>query len=407
MNSIKNVFDETCTNFVVDTRLLAKIRQYEHRFVNKNEHHINFFGGVLMGVNPVRFTQEDRQRWFDDIIGTDELLIKPGIHALPTIVATRVVSTDIMNLSCLWVIHKFLSDKRLPEKQREEGALLTAQIMNYKFFTSTLTGWFTYNANPVVAQTTYALLTKKFGLKMAGSWGALIRNRSYDIVKKGGLHYKTLMDFYPDERIVNVANDTWGRVKSILKYIRDVFTTAQNMPEYQIQTTGNTIVLDGEVRLRDRTRAITEYIDYTLGILHDKHSFIKKDLLAIIMKVMGNVPIRNMESVLEYMINNSSIKADKEVAEFVRHVIEHAVNYVTHNPGVMRNRSDLAELIRRMRGLYTAAKTTDPDIIKIRYLGERIAERGGKTRNKQVVVALRNAIALYVVLRTMVMHHYR
>lgn len=407
MNSIKSVFNDICTNFVADQRMLQKLRRYEQRFVNKNEDHINFFGGVLMGVHPVRFTQDDRQTWFDEIIGTDELNIKPAIHALPTLVITRKVSTDTMNLSCLWVMHKFLTEKRLSESQREEGALLTAQIMNYKFFTSTLTGWFRYNADPAIAQTTYALLTKKFGLKMAGSWGALIKNRSYDIVKKNGLHYKTLIEFYPDEKIVNMANDTWGRVKSILKYIRDVFTTAQNMPEYQIQTTGNTIVLDGEVRLRDKTRMITEYIDYTLGIIHDKRSFIKPDLLAITLKIVGNVPIKNVESTLDYMVNNSSVKADKDVDAFIRAVIEHGINYVTVNPSIMRNKSDLAGMLRKMRGLYTAAKTTDPDIMQIRYLGERIAERGGKTRNKQVVVAVRNALACYVILRTMVMNHYK
>lgn len=384
-----------------------KLRRYERAFVNKNENHINFFGGVLMGVHPVRFTQDDRQDWFDDLVGVDESILKTAIGKLDTIVHSRIVSTDTMNLSCVWMMHKFTTNKSLPEEFREEGALLIAQILNYKFFTSTLTGWFRYNADPQVAQTTYALLTKKFGLKVTGSWGALIKKRSYDVVKKGGLHWKTLNEFHPDFKIVDMVNDLWGRVKSILKYIRDVFTTAQNMPEYQIQTTGNTLVLDGEVRIRDKTKAITEYIDYTLSIIHDRRSFVKKELFGITLKVVGDVPIKNIESTLEYMSNNASVKADPNIDKFIRAVIEHGVSYVTSNPSVMRNKSDLAGMLRRMRGLYTAAKTNDPDIKRIRYLGEEIASKGGKTRNKQVIIAVRTYIACYVILRTMVMHHYK
>lgn len=407
MKDIKTIFDSVMTDLVIDQKLIGNLRRYEQKFVNKNEHHINFFGGVLMGVNPVRFTPDDRTRWFDDILGVDEQTLKEALYKSPSINQSWKVSSDIMNLSCFYMMHRFLSDKRLTEKQKEEGALNVALIMNYKFFTSVLAGWFSYNANPVVAQTTYAMLTKKFGLKLAGSWGALIRNRANDIVKKGGLHYKVLVDGHPDDAVINVVNDVWGRVKSILKYIRDVFTQAQNMPEYQIQTATNTIVLDGEVRLRDKSRAISQYLDYGLNIVQDQRSFVKRELVDIVMQVMGNVPIKRMEDVLTYMVNNASIRADKEVQAFITIVIEHGVNYIVQNPGVMRNNSDLANLVRKMKGLYTAAKSSDPYIMQIRQIGDRLAERGGKTKNKQVVAALRTAIALYVMLRTQVMHHYK
>lgn len=407
MKDIKTIFDRLLGDKSMDQQLIGVLRRYEQRFINKNEHHINFFGGVLMGVNPVRFTQDDRTRWFDEILGVDEQILKEALYKSPSINQSWIVSSDIMNLSCFYLMHRFLSDKRLTEKQKEEGALNVALIMNYKFFTSVLSGWFTYNANPVVAQTTYAMLTKKFGLKLAGSWGALIRNRSMDIVKKGGLHYKVLVDGYPDDKVINVINDIWGRVKSILKYIRDVFTQAQNMPEYQIQTASNTIVLDGEVRLRDKSRVISQHLDYGLNIIQDQRSFVKKELVDVVMYVMGNVPIKRMEDVLTYMVNNASIKADKDVQTFVTTVIEHGINYIVQNPGVMRNNSDLANLVRKMKGLYTAAKSTDPYVMKIRQLGDKLAERGGKTKNKQVVAALRTAVALYVMLRTQVMHHYK
>lgn len=101
MNSIKNIFNDLCKDFKADAKTLMKLRRYERAFVNKNENHINFFGGVLMGVHPVRFTQDDRQDWFDDLVGVDEMTIKTAIAKLDTIVHSRIVSTDTMNLSCV------------------------------------------------------------------------------------------------------------------------------------------------------------------------------------------------------------------------------------------------------------------------------------------------------------------
>lgn len=406
MNSIKEVFDHHCKDLVVDKALLTKVRRYAQLFVNKNEHHINFFGGVLMGVDPIRFTHEDRYNWFSNILGVDEEPIKLDIHRLESINTKFIVSSDIMNLSCIYLMHRFFNSK-LGEKDRESGAQVTAQIMNYKFFTSILTGWFRYNADPQVAQTTYAMLTRKFGLKVTGSWGALIEKRSYDIVKRGGLHYRTISNFKPDKAIVDMTNDIWGRVKSILKYIRDVFTTAQNMPEYQIRNTSNTIELDGEVKLRDKTRMLTQYKNYMANVVIDKRSFIKEDLVSIVLGIMTNTPRGNFERLLEYFVDNSSVRADKNVLAFMEIVIDHGINYIVRNPEVLRNRSDLANMVRRMRGLYTAAKSSDPEILKMRKIGDSLASRGARTKNKQVISASRNTLALYIFLRTMVMNYYR
>ena len=406
MSNIRDTFDELCPDFKADKELLTKISKYERWFVNKNQHHINFFGGVLMGVDPVRFTTDDRAKWFDTIIGTDEFIIREKVHKLPTVNTKWIVSSDIMNLSCIWVMHRILSSKLLNDKDKEKGATDVAKIMNYKFFSSILTGWFRYQANEAVAQTTYTMLNKKFGLKVVGSWGELINKRSYDIVKKGGLHHNKLFKMDPDKDIIDMTNDIWGRVKSILKYIRDVFTQAQNLPDYQIQTVGNTINLDGEIKYRDRTRMITKYMDYILQVISDKRSFRKTELENVILSVITNSPQKSFSQTLDYVVNISAQGKQKDVEDFTTLVVEHGINYIVANPGTMRNQSDLAGLIRKMKGLYTAAKSIDPQVLKMRTLGDDIVRKATSSRNQQVITAARNALALYIILRTMVMNHY-
>lgn len=411
--SIRTVFDEHCKYLIVDRALLTKVKRYDHNFVNKNQDHALFFGGVLMGVHPVRYLPDDQLRWFHDILGIDEISLERDIHALPTVNTSWNVSSNVTNLSFLYLMHRFLTSKDLTSAQQEEGAIHVAKIMNYKFFTSTLTGWFTYNANPAVAQTTYSLLTRKFGLKLAGSWGKLIEKRATDIVKKGGLHRKTLERFEPDKKIIDMANDTWGRVKSILKYIRNVFTTAQNLPDYQVQTTSNTIDLEGETRIRDNVKLMGQYQTYIQGLVGDRRSFLKAELVNAVGVAIPSVSRTQLENTLQYMSKNASVKADKDVQAFIRQVVEHGVNYIDQNPGLMGKRTDLAKLLRRVKGQYTVAKNPSPKILEIRRLGERIAKRGAFTtrgsasRNPQVLAAIRTAIAMYVLLRTLTMKHYQ
>ena len=74
--NVKTIFDTECSHLKFDKKLGALIARYVLDFINKNSDHMTFFGGNLTGVQIVRFTDEDRNRWFTDILGTDELLLE-------------------------------------------------------------------------------------------------------------------------------------------------------------------------------------------------------------------------------------------------------------------------------------------------------------------------------------------
>lgn len=404
---VNSVFEKHCPHIVFDAKFLTKVKVYEQQFVNKNDTHIAFFGGNLMGVHPARFKDEDRNKWFNDVLDADEDSLEDDLHALPAILPHRHVSSDVMNLSCFWLAHKFLTSPQLNEQQRYDGAMASILVVQYKFITSILTDWFKYNADPVIAQATYAALNKRFGLKVAGSWGALLRIRANAVVGKGELHYKELLSFINDEKIVYMVNDTQGRIKDILKNIRDVFTIVQQSPEMQIRTSSSMIELDGELKVRDKTRIVSTYMRYILEILPDKNSFMVPELMDVIAKTVPTMPRSALQSTLEYMSANSSPRADKDVQQLCTVVLQHAFNYLHRNPNVMENQSDIGGLLKKMRALYQASRTNDPQIIEMRDLAEGIARRVLKSRNGVLIAAVRNAVLLYILLRTFTMKHYR
>jgi hypothetical protein len=404
---VNSTFEKHCFHIIFDAKFLTKVKVYEQQFVNKNDTHIAFFGGNLMGVHPVRFKDEDRNRWFNEVMDADEDSLEDDLHALPAILPHRHVSSDVMNLSCFWMAHKFLTSPLLTEQQRYEGALASILVVQYKFITSILTDWFRYNADPIIAQATYAALNKRFGLKVAGSWGALLRIRAAAVVGKGELHYKELLSFLNDDKVVYMVNDTQGRIKDILKNIRDVFTIVKNSPEMQIRTSSSMIEMDGELKVRDKTRLVSTYMRYILEVLPDKNSFMVPELIDVIAKTVPTMPKSSLQATLQYMSANSSPRADKDVQQLCTVVLQHAFNYLARNPNVMENQSDIGGLLKKMRALYQASRTNDPQILEMRELAEGIARRTLKSKNGVLIAAVRNAVLLYILLRTFTMKHYR
>lgn len=405
--SVKIIFEEHCSHLVFDKKLLSKLQRYERDFVHKTEDHIKFFGGNLMGHEVVKFTPTDRSRWFDEILEADEGGLRMELHALPDIEPHRHVSSDTMNLSAFWMAHRFLNSPNLNQKDREYGAMLVMLILNYKFITSILSHWFKYKADPVVAQATYDALTKRFQLKVVGTWGALLEERSEAIVERNGLHYRTLMSFNNDLDIVKMVNDVQGRIKSILKYIRDVFSKVQGDETVLVKTIAGTIDLDGDVKVRDRQKNTHKYINYIENTIPDRASFIIPQLVTVIASVITTAPKNNIQDTLEYCSENFSVKADKELIKLPAIILEHAFDYLTKNPGVMSSGRDITGLLSKMRSVYQASKANDPLILEARRIGELVASKATGSKNKILVSAVRNALMLYILLRAFTMDHYR
>lgn len=405
MNTIKSVFDSHCSHLVFDKKLLKKVEEYEQRFATKNESHIAFFGGNLMGVHPIRFKDEDRNRWFDEVMEVDEHYLEDELHALPEVVTHRHVSSDVFNMSCLYMIHRFLTSDKLNEEDKHHGAFECALVLQYKHTTSIMTHFFKYDADPAIAEATYAALNNRFGLKVAGSWGALLRQRSEDIVRKGGLHYRNLVDF--TDKIDYMSNDIQGRIKDIIKNVRDVFEMVKNNPAMQIRNASSTIELDGELKVRDKSRLTSKYVRYILDTVPDKNSFIVPEMVDLISSAVTTMPRSALVTTLTYMSENSSVRADKRIQRICELVLQHAFDYLAKNPTTMQSQSDVPGLLRKMRALYQASRTTNPMILELRELTEGVVSNAIRSKNQVLIASVRNAVLLYVLMRAWTMHRWR
>jgi hypothetical protein len=404
--NIDQVFREGCPGLVFDKTFLKKLNHYAQSFANKNDDHIAFFGGTLMGVHPVRFRTEDRNRWFDDVLETDDLAIEDEIHKLPEIVATRQVSSDVMNLSCLWVVHSISISPHLSATEKESGMTDALMVLQFKFITSIMAHWFRYQADEAVAIATYAALSKKFGLKVYGSWRGLLLARTRDILAKGTIHYKTYTEFQNDKSIVYMVNDIQGRIKDIMKNIRDVFERVSKDPKGLIRNTSNTVTLDGVVTVKSKQRNFVIYRRYIHEIITDRSSFIRDELVQIVSSAMSTMPRPLFEEALNYIALNAGPRGDKDIAVLVDDTLTHAFDYILTNKDIIGNVNDIGGLVAKMRALYMASRGSDPTLLNMRDVAERITQRAVRSKNASVIASVRTGCILYILLRTFTMNFY-
>ncbi|MNP89009.1 hypothetical protein D3C85_14050 [compost metagenome] len=411
--TVKSMFDEAGAHINIDRNFLRRLQTYRQNFANKNDDHVAFFGGHLMGVQDVRFTKTDRLEWFANVLDIDDATLQDDLYTLKTLVPdpakVRYVSTDVMNLSCLWVIHAITRSK-LSESDKHSGMIDALLVLQYKFITSILTYWFPNRADEAVAVATYARLPKKYKLKELGSWGALLQYRAEQTIDKRSPHYinKTFQNFDDDYDIIYMVNDIQSRIKGYLRNIRDEFEIVRKDPTAVIRTNSNTSVnMDGEIVVKNKKNMYATYRRYIDEVMADRNSFIIRELTEIVAGCMPKLPYRNMLECLEYMTRNSSkLKGDPNVIKLTDLTLEHLFDFIASNRASL-NINDIATMLTKLRNLYTASRANNDLLLEMRTVGEKVVRKSVKTKNDALVASIRTGAILYLVLRTITMKHYQ
>lgn len=402
---VKDVFGELCSQLDTGPALAKAITRYRLAFINKNAEHIAFFGGNLLGVQRVRFADQDRALWFDEIIQQDEHELTPLLHALPGINPEYIVSSDVFNLSAAWLLHALWNSKKLNASAKHEAMVEVAMIMQYKFYTSRLVRHFEHPSDPEVAEAMYANLSYKHDIKRAGSWDVMFRNRAEDIVGDNGLHKQTIRTMSDDAKVVYFLNDTQGRIREMLKVLYNEYLQTRYQGE-KIVSQNAVVEHDGEMMLRDRKGGIATYRNYIESVIGDRNSFIKLELLEVIYSAMPTMSPQLFTTTLNWMSDHYSQAQGNEISQVLSETIVHMFDYFTKNPKTIRNRSDIPAILTRLRGVYTSSRNSDPALLALRTLTEKLVKEATHNRNKSAVASCRTGILLYIVLRTVCKNHY-
>lgn len=402
--SIRTVFEDECAGLVIDTKLAKRILNYEQNFVQKNENHIAFFGGNLLGVQVVRFNSSDRDRWFDEILEVEPDYLEHRLLSLPTVNENWNISSDTMNLSCAWLLHALYVSK-IPEKEKHAAMIAVAQVLQYRYITSLLFHFFKYPAEKSLAEATYAQLSYKFAIKQHGSWGEVLRVRAEDVCSNDSIHVRTIRQMDADADVTYLLNDMQGRIRGMMKKVYSVFMQTKNTKS-RISTTSQVVEHDGEAILKDKSKNLLAYGRYLNSVITDKPSFVREELTTVIEQLMYTMPPKAFHQTLEYMSNNYRQARAGDIEAVLNETLVHSFEYLAANRKEIRNERDLPTILSKLRGVYMSSRSTDQALFSLRAKTEKIIRDATGNKNDSAVASVRTGVLLYLVARAFTMHHY-
>ena len=404
MDTIKSVFEEAAPDFVVDQALIKRLAEFERGFVNRNEDHISFFGGQLTGVHPMRFTPSDRDKWFAEVLDIDDLLVEDGIKRLP-IDENWVRANDVFNHSCVWVLHRIMNSNLSPS-QRELGAKLTIQIMQYKMLGSLLAHNFRYPADEGTAQATLAAMSRKYLIKTSKSWHDLLEKRAIEMASPRSVHRNAYMHMRSDDAVIKMIHDIQNRLKELIKSINKIFYDL-HARGVKVRTESSVREIDGSVVLKDKTRQYTTFIRYLHQVMDDPKSFVRDDLVDVVADSMHTMNPRLLVETLEWMSKNRLAPRHEYITELADESLIYAFELIASDRKLFNSRGGLTPLIAKLRSMYMASRMSNDSLLKTKELSDKVVRGALSTRNESVIAAVRTGVQLYLVLRAMAMQYYQ
>ena len=399
MASLKEVFDDLCKDVVFNQALLTKIYQYHTKFLNQSKEYLNFFASNLIGVHVVRFRVVDAQRFYHDVLGLDQLHVKREVLKVTTIDHSYKITADDLNLTLMYLIHRIATSTALSSAQRERGAYDTALIFFYRCLVIRQSDYFHFPADEHIAQAAYIRLTNKFLIKQLGSWNAVMSYRAKDLVNPNGLHLKDLMVFEDDSAVTYAISDSENRIRELYKSYCKVFHEVYSSGD-KVNTISATIVdVEGVEKIRERVREVEQATALIQNTLHDTKSFINEDLVRVIIEINTNTSQRMLLQVLNWLSESyMTPQWHKKIDEFVRLTVVHSYHLVSDMGE--SEMSDLPSVLITLKNLYLSTRSSDPELLKIRKLGETLIKEAAGKVNPSLEMATRTSVILYITLRT-------
>lgn len=408
--TMKEVLDEHFKNVKFDSALCKRIIEYSIRFMNRNEDHSAFFGGVLMGVNPVYFYDTDREIWFDDVLGVDEDLLQYHFQRAKDVdPKNQKVASDVMNYTPGYITQRLMQVDTVPIKTRQEACRHAFQVLHYKYITSLLVRRFKYPARREVMEATFANLNYKFDIKTIGSWGKLVKDRSEGIIDPDSIYGPVLYlrpDIDEEYWMRRIVTDTQTRIRELINRFYSVYINTLNSGT-TIRTTSDIMINnEGEMVLRDKTKGYSSYLTYMKGVVNNREDLIKIELLPIISSAMHTMPEELLVKSLEYLSKNFNQPRTKDLTKFVDECLLYTFEYMQSNKSSTQKQTDLKELITRLRLLLMAPKSTDVRVLTLRTIGDKIVKDATGTRHLGQLASTRTGIILYLALRCLCKSYY-
>lgn len=395
---LKEALDELFQGLVFDEALAKKLYKFRVGYVTQNKEHMEFFGGNLLGVNIVRFKDSDRNK-LCECLDVDYLTLVAAVRSADNIDHQRKVGGDPLNLVLMYLIYRFRTSK-LSDKSKKAATTDVALIFFYRCAAILISASFKYPADPKVMQIAYSNLSRKNLIKTLGSWNKVMDYRANALLDSTSPHYKTL-NVFDEEMIQYAVSDSQGRIKEMFKVYYSEFMKVHGEGISLGVKSSTVINQEGEESLREKTHTPETVVAMMRQIVQDHHTFILEDMLRVVYRNNSNTSARAIRATLEWISDQSrDLKHHKLIDEFLNLIVIQALHFMEYNIEPNRRR-DMTYVLMTLKNLFLSTRSTDPDLLMIRELGQKIVEGAQGKQSASLMMATRTAVIVYICLRAL------
>jgi hypothetical protein len=410
--TIVALFDKHFEKVQFDRNLCMRIINYVTRFMNKNPDHSAFFGGALLGVNPVSFHPADRNEWFDDVLGINEDLLQYDFLKLDVIDPTHNVNSDAYNHIPAYVCRRLMHNTALPGNMREEAMISIFVMLHIKYLTSLLHRRFNkYPAKKSIAEATFMSLNYKWDLRRLGSWHALLRDRALSIMGPDNIYTNHIFggrNSLTDYWSYRIVADTQTRIRQVINSLYSVYQQVIKEGGKVVSISELGISTDGDTFLKEKVNGYTSYLHYGKQVVTNEANFIRPELVSLVDKAMrDSMPPELLETTLQYLSRNIAQPRHQHLDKMFEECLMYVFDQLQTERTQLTRTTDVGNLLLKIKAKLTAPKSSDPRVLYLRDVGEEIVMKATGTKKSQAVTAAtRTGLMLYIVLRTITKNHY-
>lgn len=408
MATIKEVLDRNFKDVQFDRDLCKRIIDFTISFMNRNADHSAFFGGVLLGVQQVRFFDTDREIWYDDVLRIDEALLVQDFKSVEFIDPNHRVMSDVFNHLPAYICSRLLKTTNVPLNIRHEAMVSCFMVLHFKYLTSLLVPRFKYPARKEVAEAAFAALNYRFDIKTIGSWEKLFRQRAEGIIAPDSIYAPFLtgktqeLDYWSGR----VVSDTQTRLRELINKYYDVYIRTLQSGGKLVISSDMAVNSDGEQILRDKSTGYRSYLTYIHQVAQQEQNFIRPELVGIIEKIMPTMPPEMFMATLRHLSRNIGQPRAQKLEKLVDECLLYAFDYMQSLRTMVARNNDLQTLLVKIRAKIMASKTENAQVIFMREEGEKLVRDATNSRVPAYIAATRTGLMLYLILRAMTKNYY-
>lgn len=408
--NLKEIFDEYC-HVSIDKKFLERITKWRNKFYSKNSEHVGFFSSASFGLYIPKWTSEEDDEWLTEIIGIDEEEVADYVYELPSINKDFQVSSNILSISFIYLMHKATVNKSLSTVDNDKVRKTLMEVLVARYMTSIMYKYFYRGkTSPEVSTEVFERLSKRFDLKVAGNWKNWIEMKAEGFVlgddQRQDAKYakQEVFQRFEDELVVRKLNSIKSQLNKAAIEINSVFRQVLEDQDKIASKSALSMSVDG-LYLADLVRDQTKYLHYQDAIFIDKNTFIKEDLLAVIEQSMPTISSNIFRGALEWILDNQMESKYKRKIMEVRHdILIYAIQLIKDEN---LHTNDLVQVGYRLRQNILSGKNNDRTVLKVRKMIDEFIVKFRPQSKGKLVSLERSAIMIYIVLRTLAMNYYK